>query len=56
MGERKVSEFNKVLGIWEILVMAFGAMIGWAGLYIVVNGLLKAASLALCLALSSAVL
>ncbi len=29
MGERKVSEFNKVLGIWEILVMAFGAMIGW---------------------------
>lgn len=29
MGETKVSEFNKVLSAWDILVIAFGAMIGW---------------------------
>ncbi len=27
--EQKSSEFNKVLGAWDILVIAFGAMIGW---------------------------
>lgn len=29
MEERKSSEFDKVLGAWDILVIAFGAMIGW---------------------------
>ena len=27
--EQKTSEFDKVLGAWDILVIAFGAMIGW---------------------------
>ncbi len=27
--EQKKSEFNKVLNAWDILVIAFGAMIGW---------------------------
>lgn len=27
--EKKKSEFDKVLGAWDILVIAFGAMIGW---------------------------
>ena len=27
--EQKKSEFDKVLGAWDILVIAFGAMIGW---------------------------
>ena len=31
--EQKKSEFDKVLGAWDILVIAFGAMIGWAGSY-----------------------
>lgn len=26
---QKKSEFNKVLNAWDILVIAFGAMIGW---------------------------
>lgn len=30
--EQKKSEFNKVLNAWDVLVIAFGAMIGWAGL------------------------
>ena len=29
MSEKK-TEFHKVLNIWDILVLAFGAMIGWA--------------------------
>ncbi len=29
--EKKQSEFNKVFSAWDILVIAFGAMIGWAG-------------------------
>ena len=29
MDNRKASEFDKVLGAWDILVIAFGAMIGW---------------------------
>ena len=29
MSEKK-TELNKVLNIWDILVLAFGAMIGWA--------------------------
>ena len=29
MSEKK-TEFNKVLNIWDILVLAFGAMSGWA--------------------------
>ncbi len=27
--EQKKSEFNKVLSAWDVLVIAFGAMIGW---------------------------
>lgn len=27
--EQKKSEFNKVLNAWDVLVIAFGAMIGW---------------------------
>lgn len=29
--EQKTSEFDKVLGAWDILVIAFGAMIGQMG-------------------------
>jgi amino acid transporter len=29
MENRKASDFDKVLGAWDILVIAFGAMIGW---------------------------
>jgi amino acid transporter len=29
METKKTSEFDKVLGAWDILVIAFGAMIGW---------------------------
>lgn len=29
MEKQKSSEFDKVLGAWDILVIAFGAMIGW---------------------------
>ena len=29
MDKKKSSEFDKVLGAWDILVIAFGAMIGW---------------------------
>ena len=29
MNNNKKSEFDKVLGAWDILVIAFGAMIGW---------------------------
>lgn len=29
MDNKKSSEFDKVLGAWDILVIAFGAMIGW---------------------------
>ena len=29
MDNKKKSEFDKVLGAWDILVIAFGAMIGW---------------------------
>lgn len=29
MEEKKSSDFTKVLGAWDILVIAFGAMIGW---------------------------
>ena len=28
MAEKK-SEFNKVFSSWDVLVIAFGAMIGW---------------------------
>lgn len=27
--EQKTSSFDRVLGAWDILVIAFGAMIGW---------------------------
>ncbi|MDD6373837.1 MAG: bifunctional amino acid transporter/iron-containing alcohol dehydrogenase [Bifidobacteriaceae bacterium] len=30
MAEKKASEFDKVFNVWDILVIAFGAMIGWA--------------------------
>ena len=29
MGNTKKSEFDKVFSSWDILVIAFGAMIGW---------------------------
>ena len=47
--EQKTSEFDKVLGAWDILVIAFGAMIGWgwvvsSGNWIESGGVLGAAS------------
>ena len=44
----KTSEFDKVLGAWDILVIAFGAMIGWgwvvsSGNWIESGGVLGAA-------------
>lgn len=30
MADKKASEFDKVFNVWDILVIAFGAMIGWA--------------------------
>jgi hypothetical protein len=30
MADKKTSEFDKVFNVWDILVIAFGAMIGWA--------------------------
>ena len=46
--EKKKSEFDKVLGAWDILVIAFGAMIGWgwvvsSGNWIESGGVLGAA-------------
>lgn len=29
MERKKKSEFNKVFNAWDILMIAFGAMIGW---------------------------
>ncbi len=48
MENNKKSEFNKVLGAWDILVIAFGAMIGWGwvvstGSWIEKGGVLGAA-------------
>ena len=48
MENRKASEFNKVLGAWDILVIAFGAMIGWgwvvsSGGWITTGGIIGAA-------------
>lgn len=37
--EQKTSEFDKVLGAWDILVIAFGAMIGWGWVVSSGNGL-----------------
>ncbi len=31
--EKKKSEFDKVFSAWDILVIAFGAMIGWGWLF-----------------------
>ena len=39
--EQKKSEFNKVLNAWDVLVIAFGAMIGWG--WVVSTGGLKRA-------------
>ena len=33
MENKKKSEFNKVFSAWDILVIAFGAMIGWGWWY-----------------------
>ncbi len=46
--EQKTSAFNRVLGAWDILVIAFGAMIGWGwvvstGTWIQSGGVLGAA-------------
>ena len=48
MENKKTSDFNKVLGAWDILVIAFGAMIGWgwvvsSGSWIQTGGILGAA-------------
>ncbi len=48
MENSKASDFNKVLGAWDILVIAFGAMIGWGwvvstGSWIQSGGILGAA-------------
>lgn len=48
MENKKASEFDKVLGSWDILVIAFGAMIGWgwvvsSGDWINTGGVLGAA-------------
>jgi amino acid transporter len=48
MGNKKTSDFDKVLGAWDILVIAFGAMIGWgwvvsSGDWIETGGVLGAA-------------
>ena len=48
MENKKTSDFNKVLGAWDILVIAFGAMIGWGwvvstGSWIQTGGILGAA-------------
>lgn len=45
---KKESEFNKVFSAWDILVIAFGAMIGWGwvvstGSWIEKGGVLGAA-------------
>ena len=50
---KKESEFNKVFSAWDILVIAFGAMIGWGwvvstGNWIEKGGVLGAA-LGFCL-------
>lgn len=42
---KKESEFNKVFSAWDILVIAFGAMIDGAGLYQPETGLKRAAFL-----------
>ena len=46
--EQKTSSFDRVLGAWDILVIAFGAMIGWGwgvstGTWIQDGGILGAA-------------
>ena len=59
--EKKQSEFNKVFSAWDILVIAFGAMIGWgwvvsSGGWIQKGGVLGAALallLAVCLLFGS---
>ena len=48
MENKKASEFDKVFSAWDILVIAFGAMIGWgwvvsSGDWIVKGGVLGAA-------------
>ena len=48
MGNKKTSDFSKVLGAWDILVIAFGAMIGWgwvvsSGSWIGTGGVIGAA-------------
>ena len=37
--EQKTSEFDKVLGAWDILGIAFGAMIGWGWEFLPATGL-----------------
>lgn len=42
--DKKKSEFDKVFSAWDILVIAFGAMIGWGlGSYPPVTGSREAA-------------
>ena len=48
MENKKTSEFDKVFSAWDILVIAFGAMIGWgwvvsSGDWITKGGVLGAA-------------
>lgn len=42
---KKESEFNKVFSAWDILVIAFGAMIGWGWVVSTGNWIEKAAFL-----------
>ena len=53
---KKKSDFDKVFSAWDILVIAFGAMIGWGWLYRPEDGLKKVVSLARHLDLQSVVL
>ena len=52
---QKKSEFNKVLNAWDILVIAFGAMIGWGWVVSTGVGLKKAELSELHLVLQSVV-
>ena len=53
---KKESEFNKVFSAWDILVIAFGAMIGWGWVVSTGSWIEKAAFSEQRLVLSLAVL
>ena len=45
---KKESEFNKVFSAWDILVIAFGAMIGWGWVVSTGNWIEKGGVLGQC--------